>query len=185
MLPHGPSSFTVTVLERKRSKQTCGGREFLTWWIAVISIRLPSARSYWWRLLSTDSPRDWVTRHTEPDLWPKVQPETWDTSDPCKATIQSSLQAWAALNVNIFLVGTYLQHGSGVFGGRRVHYQLAQSHAIRNDGGGFSPWYRLHSAHCLPPVWLPASSSWKRSTGRPDSPPSTQICCTPKQKATL
>ncbi|KAK9522359.1 hypothetical protein VZT92_018829 [Zoarces viviparus] len=29
-LPHGPSSFTVTVLERKRSKQTCGGRESLT-----------------------------------------------------------------------------------------------------------------------------------------------------------
>lgn len=27
--PHGPSSFTVTVLERKRSKQTCGGRECL------------------------------------------------------------------------------------------------------------------------------------------------------------
>lgn len=28
--PHGPSSFTVTALERKRSKQTCGGRESLT-----------------------------------------------------------------------------------------------------------------------------------------------------------
>ncbi|TNN76350.1 hypothetical protein EYF80_013429 [Liparis tanakae] len=28
-LPHGPSSFTVTALERKRSKQTCVGRERL------------------------------------------------------------------------------------------------------------------------------------------------------------
>lgn len=49
--PHGPSSFTVTKLERKRSKQTCGGRECLTWWIAVISIQLPSICWDWWRLL--------------------------------------------------------------------------------------------------------------------------------------
>lgn len=69
--PHGPSSFTVTVLERKRSKQTCGGREFLTWWIAVISIRQPRAHSDWWRLLLTDSLSDWVTRRTEDNLWPE------------------------------------------------------------------------------------------------------------------
>lgn len=68
--PHGPSSFTVTVLERKRSKQTCGGRECLTWWIAVISMRQPSACSDWWRLLLTDSQSDWVTRCTKQDLWP-------------------------------------------------------------------------------------------------------------------
>lgn len=49
--PHGPSSFTVTALERKRSKQTCGGRECLTWWIAVISIQLPSICCDRWRLL--------------------------------------------------------------------------------------------------------------------------------------
>lgn len=60
--PHGPSSFTVTVLERKRSKQTCGGREFLTWWIAVISIRQPRACSDWWRLLLTDSLSDKTLR---------------------------------------------------------------------------------------------------------------------------
>lgn len=64
-----------------------------------------------------------------------------------------------------------MQHGRWVFGGGRVHYQLAQSHANSGDGGGSSPQYMLHSARCLPPVGLPASSSWKRSTGRPDTPP--------------
>lgn len=71
--PHGSSSFTVTVLERKRSKQTCGGRERLTWWITVISIRQPSSRSDWWSPLLTDSLSDWVTRCTERDLWPEAQ----------------------------------------------------------------------------------------------------------------
>lgn len=85
--PHGPSSFTVTVLGRKRSKQTCGGRECLTWWIAVISFRRPIRRD----LLLTDSPSDRATRCTKWDLWPEAQSETWGEPDPSKTTIQRSL----------------------------------------------------------------------------------------------
>lgn len=82
--------------------------------------------------------------------------------------------------------GKYFQHGRRVFGGRCIHYQLARSHANRNDGGVHSsPWYQLHSAHCLPSVGLPASSSWKRSTGRPDSPPEPKSHGATKQYATL
>lgn len=103
--PHGPSSFTVTVLERKRSKQTCGGREFLTWWIAVISIRQPSVHSDWWRPLLTDSPSGWVTRRTEDNLWPEAQSKTRDMADLRKTIIEQSLQVirhGATLNVNTF-----------------------------------------------------------------------------------
>lgn len=106
--PHGSSSFTVTVLDRKRSKQTCGGREFLTWWITVISIRRSSAHFDWWRLLLTDPPSDWVTRRTKHDLWPEAQRKSWDMADLSKTTTRRSLRVipyWATLNVNIFYGG--------------------------------------------------------------------------------
>lgn len=143
----GPSSFTVTSLERNRSKQTCGGREFPTWWIAAISIRWAPASSDWSRpLLDRWSLSD-TTHNLGP--WSAILGYGWSE----KRRQQYKSGGHSARR------GKYLQHGSSVFG----------------VGGG--PQYQRHSARCLSLMWLPASSSGKRSTGRPwcAAPPPTLL----------
>lgn len=141
--PHSTSSFTVTLPGRKRSKQTCGGRKFPTWWIAVISIRQPRVFSDWWRPVwqilrvterrdARNAARDPIRGRPSPRKRPQVIPRR------------------APLNVNTAM-GKYLQHRSCVFGGRHVYYPLSWQEW---GGGGAS-----RPQHSLTPFWTLFTSS--------------------------
>lgn len=166
--PHGPSSFTVTVRQRKRSKQTCGGRESLTWWIAVISIRLPSVRSDWWRPLLTHFVRDWMTRATEWDLWPEDlrYNRSQDTLQLSKKNKNPQvILHQAMLNVNIFWKGENLHYmESGWWRKRSIISWSAVMPTIQNLGTYTRlKLHWLHSVCCFPPH-NPSLS--KRSKGK-------------------